>query len=476
MSDSTFFSICYHPIAEFLGDIEASLVLQHLDYWLKNPNCGYKLADGCKWIYNGYRRFAEQLPNLSEFKIGRLIRKMEALGWVISEHYHNLKKNIGFIGSPPQGWQEYNQKKWYRLDYQKIFLDTGFDLLSKGAGGVKSSEPPASPSNNTKPSQQANMQDCTNQSTDLYDASCKSVQSSVYIENPYISQNKESEKEKKLTNINEFEIEDNKKVEQKCQNPYPSSNQESSNDSEELHRGKNSEGSSQVRENRTKLNQNDNKQILEDTQQEIWEIAPGSPYPTFINWRAQMHYRPQGGKWETGARSYAHSEFYNNKQRTTSVLFPEFMQYMKNVSFTCNQQLANGSRAILPSLFIPLPEPTLENVRQLMVNFEQLVERGVEVALPNSATTPSNQSSPYTVATASLKIKPLESLIPALPQKGESPQGMSMLDLVMQKQSVWRNIPTLRVKISEWAKTHVDVMIIDDYGPVLGCPLKESHD
>ncbi|MBD2606305.1 hypothetical protein H6G81_17655 [Scytonema hofmannii FACHB-248] len=88
MANSSFFSICYAPIAEFLEDTRAALILQRLDYWLKNPNSGYILCDGYKWIYNSYRKLAEQLPGFSEHQIGRFIRQMENLGWIISERFH----------------------------------------------------------------------------------------------------------------------------------------------------------------------------------------------------------------------------------------------------------------------------------------------------------------------------------------------------------------------------------------------------
>lgn len=477
MANSAFFSICYHPIAEFLENPTAALVLQHLDYWLKNPNCGYILMDGCKWIYNSYRKFAKQLPGLREYQIGRLIREMEDLGWIISERFHNLKKNIGFLGNPPEGWQEYNQKKWYKLNYQKIFEDTGFDLLNEGAGGGTSNESPQKSSYHLKPLQQANVQNCTNQSTDLHDASSKSVQSSIYKEDPYLSQNGEPEKQRELKDFEQQELE-NTNTPPGYQNQDPLNTEQikekSSNENKEFREEKNSGGSSQIRENRTKPNDHVGKKISETAEQEIWEIAPGVPYPVFLNWRAQMHYKPQGGKWETNARGNAHSEFYNNRQKTKVVLLPEFMQYMRDVSLNCNQQLANDIKAILPSLFAELPAPTHENVQQLMANIEQLVEQGVEVALPNLAATPSNQSMSYAAATAQSQIKPLPNLV-ALPTTAESQKEESILDVVVQKQLFWHNTPILRGKIRDWADTHPDVMIMDEYGPVLACPLPESR-
>ncbi|MBD0302917.1 MAG: hypothetical protein ICV85_12305 [Tolypothrix sp. T3-bin4] len=475
MATSAFFSICYAPIAEFLEDTRGALILQRLDYWLKNSNSGYTLCDGYKWIYNGYRKLAEQLPGFSEHQIGRFIRQMENLGWIISERFHNLKKKIGFIGSDPEGWQEYNQKKWYRLNYEKIFEDTEFDLLNEGAGGGTSSESPQKSSHQPKPKQQANVQNCTNQFTDLHDASSKSVQSTIYKEDPYLSQKRESEKERELEDFQQQEVE-NTNTPPGYQNQDPLKTEQikekSSNENKGFREDKNSEVSSKIRDNRTKPNDRGGRKISETAEQEPWEAEPGVPWDRFLNWRADNHYKPQGGKWATNARGNAYSEFYNNRQKTTTVLAKEFLQYMINMAENCNQQLANGIKPIFSSLFIELPEATHENFQQIMANFEQLIAAGAEVALPNLAATPSNQSMPYAAAIAQSQIKPLSSLV-ALPTIAESQKEESILDEVTRKQSVWHNAPILRQKIRDWADSNSDVMIMDEYGPVLACPLPE---
>lgn len=145
----------------------------------------------------------------------------------------------------------------------------------------------------------------------------------------------------------------------------------------------------------------------ESSLQEVWEIAPGHPYPVFLNWRADKHYKPQGGKWESDAYGIAYSEFYKNRSKTTVVLFPQFLEYMKTCSENCNQQVANGIKAILPSCFIARPEATQENVQQLMANIQQLVDSGVEVALPNPGAPSSTQSMSFVAAAKSGIIEPL---------------------------------------------------------------------
>lgn len=142
-------------------------------------------------------------------------------------------------------------------------------------------------------------------------------------------------------------------------------------------------------------------------QTEVWEIAPGHPYPVFLNWRADKHYKPQGGKWESDAYGIAYAEFYNNRAKTTAVLFPQFLEYMKTAAENCNQQVVNGIKAILPSCFISRPEASQENVQQLMANIQQLVESGVQVALPNPGAPSSTQSMSWTDAAQGVSIKPL---------------------------------------------------------------------
>jgi len=125
---SKLFFIVYPDLAEFLGGSDAALVVQRVHFWLQNPNAGYQLKDGRKWILNGYKEWGEQFTWLSLKQIGSLIRHLESIGWLKSERFYTLKRSIGFAGRTPD-FQEDNQRKWYRLDYEKIHADTGFDLL-----------------------------------------------------------------------------------------------------------------------------------------------------------------------------------------------------------------------------------------------------------------------------------------------------------------------------------------------------------
>ena len=158
-------------------------------------------------------------------------------------------------------------------------------------------------------------------------------------------------------------------------------------------------------------------------EKEVWEVAPNHPYPVFLNWRADKKYKPQGGKWAEDAYGNAYSEFYNNCQKTTAVLFPEFLEYLKTVSENCNEQIGQDMKALLPSCFVMRPEATEENVRSLMKNIYQLVEKGVSVALPQGIATPScNQSISFDAA-QNRAIAPLKELTPVQ----SSPQVESIM-------------------------------------------------
>jgi hypothetical protein len=169
-----FFSICYTALAEFLGSAEQALLLQRIHYWLQNQYSGYLLTDGTKWTFNGYKEIQQQFPWLSIDQIGRCIRRLEAIGWLKSSRFYNLNRQIGFIHST-SGFHEDNQRKWYRLNYQQIYEDTGFDLLF--AGDSSSIQP-----KRRKTPKRANVQSCTNISATVHEDICKNADSSIYKE------------------------------------------------------------------------------------------------------------------------------------------------------------------------------------------------------------------------------------------------------------------------------------------------------
>jgi hypothetical protein len=184
-----YFKICYDTLAVFLKSSDKAAFVQHLDFWHKNESTGYPMNDGRKWIMNGYKEWAKNFPWLTTANIGRIVRYLEKIGWVITKRFYDLKRNVGFVHKCPD-LHEDNQRKWYCLDYQKIYDDTGFDLLFAKENSEPTSEP-----NRRKRSPRANV---PKQDIAMYQnqtLQCTENAQSSYKENP-----------KKTTDFKEEEV------------------------------------------------------------------------------------------------------------------------------------------------------------------------------------------------------------------------------------------------------------------------------
>ena len=227
--------------------------------------------------------------------------------------------------------------------------------------------------------------------------------------------------------------------------------------------------------------------------QEIWEIAPGEPYPVFLNWRAAGMSK-QEGHWQENAYRFSYSEFYNNRVRTTKILWPEFLATVKQVTFASQQALAVGMQPVLPSWFIEKPAPTLENAQQVMSELQAVIAQGVQVAMPQKALTASCQQTmsyaaatmvPQVVAAPSGENASAYALFqPAnLPAPSAPPEGFFQelaQKLAMRKQSQpqqqfqgvatdsfekykpWMQDPVLRKEAASWAYKQDSVRIVFD--------------
>ncbi|MBD0390065.1 MAG: hypothetical protein ICV54_27050, partial [Nostoc sp. C3-bin3] len=124
----------YKSVAAALGSADLATIIQQMDYWLKNENAGYFTRDGHKWIWNGYREWLYQFPWLRTVEaIGRLIRKLERLGIVVTAKLSELIE-IGFVLEPEQPFPYHkdDQRKWYRLDYEQLARITGWSPFRSG--------------------------------------------------------------------------------------------------------------------------------------------------------------------------------------------------------------------------------------------------------------------------------------------------------------------------------------------------------
>ena len=98
---AVYYTICFDPLAISLGNTDLAILVQRLHYWMQNDYCGYLLRDGTKRVYFGYKELQEQFPWWSIDQIGRYVRHLEKLGWVISDRFYNLNRNIGLNNIQP---------------------------------------------------------------------------------------------------------------------------------------------------------------------------------------------------------------------------------------------------------------------------------------------------------------------------------------------------------------------------------------
>ncbi|WP_342515245.1 DnaD domain protein [Sporosarcina sp. FSL K6-1522] len=79
-----------------------SIFLQQLHYWLERSA---HVKENQKWVYNSVPEWQKQFPFWSESTIGRLIRKLEKMGLIVTGNFN--KSAI-------------DKTKWYRIDYKVL--------------------------------------------------------------------------------------------------------------------------------------------------------------------------------------------------------------------------------------------------------------------------------------------------------------------------------------------------------------------
>lgn len=491
MTESTTrFTLIYRPeLARALRELdvchpaEAAILLNQLCcYWLQK-DVGSILKDGRRWIYNSYADWIKtQITSLSEWQFGKMIRQLRSLGLILTSCYANLRGE--FLDEPGSAWHDYNTSTWVTVDEEAIVRLTGWNPF----GTKTKPKPPQSP----EPSTRTEIANAIASSCAHNNVGLRSQEPSIYKKNSISTKNSEPDLEKEDTVLGtntqevstEVEVDKDTRCESHRTKDTSTEPESSSQDSFSAAQGCEFVDSSTPQENST-------PQPVKrgEVQKEVWEIAPGEPYPVFLNWRAKTKYEPQGGRWATDAIGNAYSEFYNNRAKTKVAIFPDFLAYMQTVAENANEQQNAGLKAILPSLLIAKPAPTEENVQRLMSNIQALIDRGSEVATNQGIATPScTQSMSYQEAT-SQEIAPLAELapLPALPpdasmqdywsvveqrqHKGkvlsEAVSPKSKLELTLEtKQMLWRSAPKMRGVIRQWAENTPGVVMGSD-GPEL---------
>lgn len=113
----------YTSVANFLKNAEQAIMINQLHWLLTQASEGkYGFFVGTKdenndfehhkWVRESYKQLSEKhFTWISQQVVGSHMRRLESLGWVISDN-HNCTG--------------YDQTKWYRLNYEKIIADSGW--------------------------------------------------------------------------------------------------------------------------------------------------------------------------------------------------------------------------------------------------------------------------------------------------------------------------------------------------------------
>jgi hypothetical protein len=96
---------------------EAAIFLNQNAFWLQT-NSGYLTRDGRKWIYNSYEDWREQIPSLSAWQIGQMVRDLEKLGLIEKKCFARLHHDL--VERPSVAWHEWNTSSWITLNVEKL--------------------------------------------------------------------------------------------------------------------------------------------------------------------------------------------------------------------------------------------------------------------------------------------------------------------------------------------------------------------
>ena len=489
---------------------EASLLIHQIAFWL-STNSGKFTIDGTKWIYNGYKDWIDfQITTINIAQFGRMVRCLRSLGMIVTETFAGLRKHL--LDVPPVAWHEFNTTTWWRLNLDKIFELTGWspdNRIWQKHEVVNN----ISSQSELKPAPGADVHIRTTGNSPENNEFFSNELPSIYIKNHLSHQKGEVEEKENggcsqkvgstpqtpqpqnthVTNVQKPKTRSSQQVNPVDQYSGVSSNVQNSrtnpgeqeaggqeaggrgNASSLLPWSEGSQGSQSPSEHPPAPPlpaQEPLREVVDNSPgQEVWEMFKGKPFPVFLNWRAQTHYKPQGGRWESSALGFAYSEFYNNRVRTTNVIFPEFLEEVRGITERVNQSQANEMTCanVLPSWFMAsLPSPTQENVRQLMENLDAVIAGGVAVAAPNKADTPSSQTISYQEVEAKAQIKPLPDLsqpvlsgdaVASRSEEHQEEKSQDLAEMVRHRQFIWETAPVLRENIKKWASETPGVVV-----------------
>ena len=100
--------------------VDGAVMLHHIRYWIaKNEANENNYHEGQFWTYNSTKAFALLFPFYSPRKIGRILKKLEDEGAIISGNFNGKR---------------YDRTKWFTLS--NAFTETGNLHLSKTVNGI----------------------------------------------------------------------------------------------------------------------------------------------------------------------------------------------------------------------------------------------------------------------------------------------------------------------------------------------------
>ena len=184
----------------------------------------------------------------------------------------------------------------------------------------------------------------------------------------------------------------------------------------------------------------------------IWEEEIDFPNPLFVRWWANKHYKPQGGRWESGMFAHAQSEFYNNPSKAANAIFPSFIEEMKRVVKTCEQVQRGNQKATVPSWFLPQEEITEEVLRSLRERYLGVFEAGAEIRLP------ANHPSSF----ESVSLEDLGDRAPVIVPGVNLIKPEEFMVEYSQYSALWIYEPQRREEVRVWAREHAGRVEIDE--------------
>jgi hypothetical protein len=519
---------CPHPS-------DAGVFLSQLYFWLRTEY-GYYTKDGMKWIHNSYEEWiSKQITGLSRRQFGVVCRWLNNYGFISKSNYAALRR---YLIEKPLDFHPWQTKSWISLNVEYIREITGFDFDSSNELFRRESLEPIERAEVPKRSSRNSKLVHANSSTELPTIYIENSISTRNGEN----QNRESNetfkeyqewlKEDPWTSNDE--LESNRKeitdrdvtttisqsktskesqshlvkglaITKELKNINTSSNSFQSDSKEKSPAPKTTiitnttKASSQ---NTTKIASNTgivgstnavsnvvhHKQIAkpklehEERPLYIWEDAINYPNENFLNWRYENHYKPQGGKWASGGRSYARKEFYNDTNGA-DLIYREYLLFTNQIANNSHQQQNQGIKAVLPSFIVKLPEASQENKEQVAINIATVAARGAGIALPDNFAPGSNQHMSFKEAQSLQEIKPLPELgKPTLAGDNTSPGCDSLSESEKFERDFALNcakwkLPSSREKAIKWASQHSDkVQVTEDGLSKLSPTLESSHE